>query len=244
MLVAGTALRAPGAERLVAALRGAAQALARAGQPAGRPRPRPRDRRAGARARRAGGDGGLLAAAVRGATWPSRARRWRSRASSARRSRASSGGWRAASTPTRRRPRRRCTDPGEAAAFVAATGVDCLAVAVGNVHGALLPAPRALDWARLAEIRRAVDVPLALHGGDRARRRGRAARAARGRSPRSTSTRRCAAPIWRATAARPGGARAGRRPGRAARAPGARGRGRRALDPRRGRPRGELRPRW
>ena len=57
------------------------------------------------------------------------------------------------------------TDPAQAAAFVAATGVDCLAVAVGNVHGALLPAPRALDWARLAEIRRAVDVPLALHGG-------------------------------------------------------------------------------
>ena len=33
------------------------------------------------------------------------------------------------------------------------------------MHGALLPAPRALDWPRLAEIRRAVDVPLALHGG-------------------------------------------------------------------------------
>lgn len=57
------------------------------------------------------------------------------------------------------------TDPAQAAAFVAATGVDCLAVAVGNVHGALLPAPRALDWARLAEIRAAVEVPLALHGG-------------------------------------------------------------------------------
>jgi ketose-bisphosphate aldolase len=57
------------------------------------------------------------------------------------------------------------TDPGAAAEFVARTGVDCLAVALGNVHGALLPAPRALDWDRLTEIRRAVDVPLALHGG-------------------------------------------------------------------------------
>jgi tagatose 1,6-diphosphate aldolase GatY/KbaY len=56
------------------------------------------------------------------------------------------------------------TDPALAAEFVAATGVDCLAVAVGNVHGALLPAPRALDWPRLAAIRRAVAVPLALHG--------------------------------------------------------------------------------
>jgi fructose-bisphosphate aldolase class II/tagatose 1,6-diphosphate aldolase GatY/KbaY len=56
------------------------------------------------------------------------------------------------------------TDPEAAAEFVAATGVDCLAVALGNVHGALLPAPRALDWERLAAIRLAVDVPLALHG--------------------------------------------------------------------------------
>jgi ketose-bisphosphate aldolase len=57
------------------------------------------------------------------------------------------------------------TDPDAAAEFVARTGVDCLAVALGNVHGALLPAPRALDWERLADIRSLVDVPLALHGG-------------------------------------------------------------------------------
>jgi tagatose 1,6-diphosphate aldolase GatY/KbaY len=56
------------------------------------------------------------------------------------------------------------TDPEAAAEFVARTGVDCLAVALGNVHGALLPAPDALDWERLADIRSLVDVPLALHG--------------------------------------------------------------------------------
>ena len=56
------------------------------------------------------------------------------------------------------------TDPGAAAEFVAATGVDCLAVAVGNVH--LLTAYQAeIDLERLAAIRAAVDVPLAIHGG-------------------------------------------------------------------------------
>jgi ketose-bisphosphate aldolase len=56
------------------------------------------------------------------------------------------------------------TDPDAAAEFVARTGVDCLAVSLGNVHGSLLAAPRELDWARLRRIRRAVRVPLALHG--------------------------------------------------------------------------------
>jgi fructose/tagatose bisphosphate aldolase len=56
------------------------------------------------------------------------------------------------------------TNPGAAAEFVAATGVDCLAVAVGNVH--LLTAYQAeIDLERLAAIRAAVDVPLAVHGG-------------------------------------------------------------------------------
>ncbi len=57
------------------------------------------------------------------------------------------------------------TDAGEAGEFAARTGVDCLAVAVGAVHGTLLPAPGALDWARLDSIRAGVGVPLALHGG-------------------------------------------------------------------------------
>jgi fructose-bisphosphate aldolase class II len=56
------------------------------------------------------------------------------------------------------------TAPGEAVEFVAATGVDCLAVAVGTVHGHLVGAPR-LDLSRLNEIAKAVPVPLVIHGG-------------------------------------------------------------------------------
>jgi ketose-bisphosphate aldolase len=55
------------------------------------------------------------------------------------------------------------TDPGEAASFAAGTGCDCLAVSIGNVHGRYA-SPPSLDWARLARIRDAVDVPLSLHG--------------------------------------------------------------------------------
>ncbi len=57
----------------------------------------------------------------------------------------------------------RFTDPEQAAGFVAATGVDALAVCIGNVHG---PYPREpeLDLQRLSAIRRAVSVPLVLHG--------------------------------------------------------------------------------
>lgn len=52
----------------------------------------------------------------------------------------------------------------DAKAFVAETGIDLLAVSVGNVHIALNRA-HGLDLARLAEIHAAVDVPLVLHGG-------------------------------------------------------------------------------
>jgi ketose-bisphosphate aldolase len=56
------------------------------------------------------------------------------------------------------------TDPDEAAAFVRETGVDCLAVSVGNVH--LLQGRTAhIDLDRLGEIHRRVDVPLVVHGG-------------------------------------------------------------------------------
>ena len=54
------------------------------------------------------------------------------------------------------------TDPDEAARFVEATGVDWLAVAVGNTHGA--PAAGGLQVERLQEIREAVALPLVLHG--------------------------------------------------------------------------------
>jgi len=56
------------------------------------------------------------------------------------------------------------TDPERARGFVRATGVDLLAVSVGNVHVSL-SGRTALDLDRLKAIRRAVDVPLVLHGG-------------------------------------------------------------------------------
>ncbi|MFB4298803.1 class II fructose-bisphosphate aldolase [Actinomadura sp. NTSP31] len=55
------------------------------------------------------------------------------------------------------------TDPGEAAAFVAATGVDALAVAVGSSH-AMTERTAALDHGLIARLRDAVPVPLVLHG--------------------------------------------------------------------------------
>jgi fructose-bisphosphate aldolase class II len=59
-------------------------------------------------------------------------------------------------------PRAR-TDPGEAAAYVAATGVDALAVAVGTSH-AMLTRDAALDFGLIARLRDIVPVPLVLHG--------------------------------------------------------------------------------
>ncbi|MFM1652524.1 ketose-bisphosphate aldolase [Brevibacillus sp. B_LB10_24] len=56
------------------------------------------------------------------------------------------------------------TEPGEAARFTEATGVDCLAVSVGTVHGLLKGEPR-IDFQRLREIRDAAHVPLVIHGG-------------------------------------------------------------------------------
>jgi ketose-bisphosphate aldolase len=55
------------------------------------------------------------------------------------------------------------TDPAEAAEFAQRTGVDALAVAVGNVHG-FTPEPVRLDLARLREIAAACPAPLVLHG--------------------------------------------------------------------------------
>jgi len=55
------------------------------------------------------------------------------------------------------------TDPEEARRFVELTGVDSLAVAIGTAHGFYRGKPQ-LDFARLREIRDAVDVPLVLHG--------------------------------------------------------------------------------
>ena len=58
----------------------------------------------------------------------------------------------------------RYTTVAEAQNFLAATGVDALAIAIGTAHGAYKAKPR-LDIERLKEIRAAVDTPLVLHGG-------------------------------------------------------------------------------
>jgi tagatose 1,6-diphosphate aldolase GatY/KbaY len=55
------------------------------------------------------------------------------------------------------------SEPGEAGEFVEESGVDCLAVAVGNVHGHYSGTPE-LDWARLEEIRDRIPTSLSLHG--------------------------------------------------------------------------------
>jgi ketose-bisphosphate aldolase len=56
------------------------------------------------------------------------------------------------------------TDPEVAGHFARATGVDLLAVSVGNVH-VMLQGERDLDLGRLARIREHVSAPLVLHGG-------------------------------------------------------------------------------
>ena len=55
-------------------------------------------------------------------------------------------------------------DPDQAADFVKRTGIDCLAPAIGNVHGMTKQEPR-LDTALLREVSKRVDIPLVLHGG-------------------------------------------------------------------------------
>jgi fructose-bisphosphate aldolase class II len=56
------------------------------------------------------------------------------------------------------------TSAAEARAYVERSGVDCLAVSIGTVHGRMKGAPK-LDYNRLAKIHAAVGVPLVIHGG-------------------------------------------------------------------------------
>jgi len=56
------------------------------------------------------------------------------------------------------------TDPDEAAYFVRETGIDCLAVAVGTVHGEYRGTPH-IRLERLRQIADRVGCPLVLHGG-------------------------------------------------------------------------------
>lgn len=56
------------------------------------------------------------------------------------------------------------TDPDTAADFVTRTGVDALAVAVGNAHGDYAFPPK-LDFERIQVISEKTNLPLVLHGG-------------------------------------------------------------------------------
>lgn len=56
------------------------------------------------------------------------------------------------------------TDPKMAKDYVEKTGVDALAIAVGNAHGAYKLPPK-LDFERIRTISKTVNVPLVLHGG-------------------------------------------------------------------------------
>jgi fructose/tagatose bisphosphate aldolase len=55
------------------------------------------------------------------------------------------------------------TDPDQAEEFVRETGLDVLAVAIGNAHG-FFPERPTPDYGRLEAIAGKVDVPLVLHG--------------------------------------------------------------------------------
>ena len=56
------------------------------------------------------------------------------------------------------------TNPDDAKIFVESTGIDALAVAIGNAHGNYKAAPK-LNFDILNEIKNNVSVPLVLHGG-------------------------------------------------------------------------------
>ncbi len=56
------------------------------------------------------------------------------------------------------------TDPTLAAQFVKQTGVDVLAVSIGNSHGLYKGKPK-IDIDRLISIKKKVDVPIVMHGG-------------------------------------------------------------------------------
>jgi fructose-bisphosphate aldolase class II len=56
------------------------------------------------------------------------------------------------------------TDVEESALFIKETGIDALAVAIGNLHGKYVATPR-LNITRLQEISKRNQLPLVLHGG-------------------------------------------------------------------------------
>ena len=58
----------------------------------------------------------------------------------------------------------RCTDPDDAVVYARETGIDALAVAIGNAHGNYPVAPT-LAFDVLEKIHEKVEIPLVLHGG-------------------------------------------------------------------------------
>ena len=58
----------------------------------------------------------------------------------------------------------RCTNPDDAVVYARETGIDALAVAIGNAHGNYPVAPT-LAFDVLEKIHEKVDIPLVLHGG-------------------------------------------------------------------------------
>lgn len=56
------------------------------------------------------------------------------------------------------------TDVVEAKRFAEETGVDALAISIGNAHGAYKAVPK-INYEILKEIEKALDIPLVLHGG-------------------------------------------------------------------------------
>lgn len=56
------------------------------------------------------------------------------------------------------------TDPNQAVEFVEKTGIDALAISIGNAHGFYAKRPE-LDFTVLETIRQRIEIPLVLHGG-------------------------------------------------------------------------------
>jgi ketose-bisphosphate aldolase len=56
------------------------------------------------------------------------------------------------------------TDPKEAVEFVKATGIDALAVAIGNAHGVYKGKPQ-INYPVLEAVEKVISIPLVLHGG-------------------------------------------------------------------------------
>jgi fructose-bisphosphate aldolase class II len=57
------------------------------------------------------------------------------------------------------------TNPDEVVQFIKETGIDILAIAVGNIHGVIAAGNPKLDIERIKKIKSVSSVPLVLHGG-------------------------------------------------------------------------------